>query len=627
MAHPHMHFDVADEVLPKVSPPDPVDDTEPSALSGSDARAPSRQSVGVMTYTSSQDGSQGGGYPHNIHDSRDMPRPSYEVAARSLSPPIDHSPREPELGVAPHGPRNALNACRPLSLGPAPAKAAGTPDNAPPALEAVRSVPSQTCLNPSAREWLPDHLQQKHAAFLSLDDPDVQRRGPVVRWCAGLALMCLSSTLMSLAFPIAGSFRPAGCPGTPPLETVLANVLLACGFSTMSVLLTLYDPALCTVKWSLYMLFYCLVSFCGLKSLIEQLTGARQDYVIFYYLAACALLGTSALPWPQAGVRVSEDDRLEWPYPWRWSLKRFLAVFPTHEAYHVACSIGATGCIITLLWLDAMFFGSWSGWVFNVGRPALLFVARFIVVELFQYGIAKSASPAVHFWGIQMYSLKVSAILVRLIEGCTVWQQVAVILAIDCVVFIKRTLQLFCWILPAWHSWLTSTAPPPRIQPTVHPSKHTTPQNGGSGVLREMLMGRSLAPPGANETEYAAYHYLMRNLNLSATYLAAILGYAWLQLLGPSPARDAVVAIMFPHGRTSLVFLLLGFAVDLVQDVLAHAAVWYAMRQHPAPCSFGFVFPGMLFNRERLFMMLRVAILLYAYYIFTIHSNIWLACA
>ena len=601
------------------------DHTRP--LTGAGPRLPGSCSVSTMA-------SAGQG-PDHVIDRQGHPRaPEPErgdastMASAGQGP--DHAidrqghPRapEPEPGDAAPGPRMALEGRAPAMLAHADPDPVPVPDSAippHPAQLAERGA-SQICLNPAAPNPFEERMQQKHAKYLGLDDPEVQPLGPVLRWGVSLALAGLSSAVMSLLFPLVGSFRPAGCPGAPALETVCGNALLACSFASLSFLLMMYDPELCTVKWSLYTLLYCLVSLCGLKTLVEQATGARTDHVVLYYFVTPVLLMTFALPWPQAAARVAEDDGLDWPYPWRWSLQRFVARFPVSEALCTVSAICATGSIITVVWLDALFLKEAAGWRRWLGRPLLLLATRWAVVEVFQYGIAKSASPRVKFWGTQMYSLKVAAIVVRLIEACETWNQVGVILGLDFAVFLRRTVQFFCWGLPGWRGRMAGPAAPGPGGADAPPA--CSPRQW----VRRALLGVSLAPRGANDAHYAAYHYMVRNSALSTMYGTAILGYLWLSLLGPSPARDALVATMFPQGRRSLLFLLAGLAVDLVQDVLAHAAVWYAMRRQPSPCSFSFMFPGMLVNTGRLWLVVRLAGLLSAYHAFTIHTSMWIGC-
>ena len=120
---------------------------------------------------------------------------------------------------------------------------------------------------------------------------------------------------------------------------------------------------------------------------------------------------------------------------------------------------------------------------------------------------------------------------------------------------------------------------------------------------------RCMALPETVPAHYEAFHYLMRNFALSAVYAAVVLGYGWLWLLGLGPGH-AVVDVMFARGHRSLLFLLVALGLDVVQDLVAHLLVWYVMKRHTAPCSFTLLYPGLLCNRGRLWMMLRVTFLL-----------------
>ena len=149
-----------------------------------------------------------------------------------------------------------------------------------------------------------DPPQSSRAAqYLRFDDPALRPLNGAARWLASLVLLLGAGVVLSLCFPLVALLPIAGYPGSTAAQHVLANALLALSMSQMSLVLSLFSPELANVEWTLYCTGNCfLVQALG-RSVAEQLSGARQDYIVLYFFLNTVLIPVS-LPFVQVLWRV-----------------------------------------------------------------------------------------------------------------------------------------------------------------------------------------------------------------------------------------------------------------------------------------------------------------------------------
>ena len=207
-------------------------------------------------------------------------------------------------------------------------------------------------------------------------------------------------------------------------------------------------------------------------------------------------------------------------------------------------------------------------------RPPLTFAMRRILWVVSLHTTRLSSSPAVHFYNPLVHQLAIQFLLVRLVTTCGAWHEFALTVALDWASFAARSAGY-------WRRMRTGAAPAP------------PGPRGAASALFAALFPLAHLPFAGADPSYFTFIYVVENLALSATYVAALAGYGW-HRLAQMRGDDAVHRFWFPHGAGSVRFLCIAAALDLVQDLLAHALARGVAARHGGSGTLSRLFPGWL---------------------------------
>ena len=432
-------------------------------------------------------------------------------------------------------------------------------------------------------------------SLLDFEDRTVAYRSFTARLLSHFALVGIIGFATSITFVMNPSFDIAGVRGSSQLHNVLATVVYACTFVPTCFVFALFKPEWCDMTWSLYWFVSCLLILGGARCLVEQLTGARESLVGVYWVIVPAY--TFLLPAVhQAIVHIAQCEELPRYRPWKWSLQTIRRVFPWTEVTYLGLIIfGCTFQMAAILGDVYLFSQTPSNsflrrWI----RPIVGSLVRWIIVTVFHCAMVASKEASVKVWG-QVLQCTVTAFFVaQLVARCQDWQQLAVVLAFDWIIFGYRCARYWMRILPTTGESGPSSRPLDKaVQKCASGTRRLLDRAGRLGTLVR-LSSRSMCSnlPTMNSRHYWGFYFLMQNLCLTAMYVSLLLGYAWQHLRGlhDHPAHR----FMFPSGVRSVQFISLALLLELLQDLLAHTLVHLANRRLDPPCTMNAVFPGWL---------------------------------
>jgi hypothetical protein len=105
---------------------------------------------------------------------------------------------------------------------------------------------------------------------------------------------------------------------------------------------------------------------------------------------------------------------------------------------------------------------------------------------------------------------------------------------------------------------------------------------------------------GTDHAHYRAFEFIMASVATSANYVALFWAALYLKLAGRAPG-DAVFDFLFPRGHQALLFMSVGLASEVMQDVsalvfarLTCACTFDHLASHGTmkKCAFTRIFPG-----------------------------------
>jgi hypothetical protein len=261
----------------------------------------------------------------------------------------------------------------------------------------------------------------------------------------------------------------------------------------------------------------------------------------------------------------------KWWSPWRWRLAD-LKMLPKTELFYVIFALPGALLYIGYTVMDAfVFLNPASGLdpsVRTFARPLVSLLVRRVCCSLFYLGFSSSSSIDAQVYGLFTIHIILASTNVRLAASCATANDLVVVLILDWSVWAVRTATF----------WLATA-------PAASKAKY-------SSALKRFLIFQTwdkikfiLAGKGAEMHDYRCFEYMIECSALTICYICTLMGFLWFKALGLGPS-DPAFAFWFPLGSTSLIYTLVGFGNDIVQDASAHALGRYAANRHPQSANY-----------------------------------------